>query len=71
MSRVFLLISILLIGSVSAGLSIKNEKDRSIFEDAVTLSSQLLAKSSKDKAGNALLKFASWMDKSARQSYFS
>ena len=64
MNRVFLLISLALLSSATAGLSIKNEKDRSIFEDAVILSSQMLAKSSKDKTANALLKFAAWMDKS-------
>ena len=62
MKKVFLIVSMLLIGTASAGLSIKNEKDRSIFEDAVVLSSQILAKNSRDKAGNALLKFAAWME---------
>ena len=64
MNRIVLLVFLLISGTLSAGLSIKNDKDRSIFEDAVVLSSQMLSKNAKDKAANALLKFASWLDKS-------
>ena len=63
MNRIFFVAFLLITGTMSAGLSIKNDKDRSIFEDAVVLSSQMLSKNAKDKAANALLKFASWMDK--------
>ena len=64
MYRVFPLIFMLLLQSSYAGLSIQNDKDRSIFEDTVVLSSQILAKDPKDKYGNALLKFVIWMHNS-------
>jgi hypothetical protein len=62
MSRLILLITFMVASTASAVLSIKDTSDRAIFEDAVVLSSQMLSKNTKDKAGNDLLKFAGWMD---------
>ena len=44
MYRIVPIIFMLLFENGFAGLSIKNDKDRSIFEDSVVLSSQILAK---------------------------
>ncbi|MCM8531821.1 MAG: hypothetical protein NE330_11720 [Lentisphaeraceae bacterium] len=62
MKRYFFTLLLLASLSAFAELSIKNEKDRVLLEDSVILSSKLLAADSKSIGGNALLKFASWLD---------
>jgi hypothetical protein len=59
-----ILVSLIMLCSflVNAELSVQNEKDRLIFAESRILASQLLVKSAKDKLGNDLLKFSSWMN---------
>lgn len=59
----FLLFAVLLsTTSLFAELSVENEKDRVIREKSYILASELLSKNVRDKAGNNLIKFCTWLN---------
>ena len=62
MFRLLLLLAFSVSATLSAGLSVENEKDRKIFEESHKLAFDLLSKNGKDKAGNDLIKFAAWLN---------
>ena len=62
MIRIFLLLAFSVSATLTAGLSIENEKDRKIFGEVYKVASDILSKNGKDKVGNELIKFAAWLN---------